>query len=159
MLRASLVFSVLYRWSFRSPYLFYLLTAGRRGCLFSLDHTQSHTTVSRNPLYEGSVRRRDLYLTTQKLYKTNIHASCEIRTHDPSKRLAADLSLRPRSHGDRPFIAVTRPTKLGKWFRNKPHSTAGSPLLTAGTMRIRKTKRMKESQRESCDSKAQDLMT
>jgi hypothetical protein len=36
-----------------------------RGCLLSLDHTQTHTTVGRTPLDEGSARRRDLYLTTQ----------------------------------------------------------------------------------------------
>jgi hypothetical protein len=41
-----------------------------RCCLFSLDHTQTHTTVGRTPLDEGSARRRDLYLTTQTLYKT-----------------------------------------------------------------------------------------
>jgi hypothetical protein len=40
-----------------------------RGCLFSLDHNQTHTTVGRTPLDEGSARRRDLYLTTQTLYK------------------------------------------------------------------------------------------
>jgi hypothetical protein len=56
--------------SFRSPSLFYLLVHSRcRGCLFSLDHTQTHTTVGRAPLGEGSARRRDLYLTTQTLYK------------------------------------------------------------------------------------------
>jgi hypothetical protein len=38
-----------------------------RGCLFSLDHTQTHTTVGRTPPDEGSARRRDLYLTTQTL--------------------------------------------------------------------------------------------
>jgi hypothetical protein len=40
-----------------------------RGCLFSLDHTQTHTTVARTPLDKGSARLRDLYLTTQTLYK------------------------------------------------------------------------------------------
>jgi hypothetical protein len=38
-----------------------------RGCLFSLDHSQTHTTFGRTPLDEGSARRRDLYLTTQTL--------------------------------------------------------------------------------------------
>jgi hypothetical protein len=56
--------------SFRSLYLFYLLVHSRcRGCLFSLDHTQTHNTVDRAPLDAGSARRRDLYLTTQTLYK------------------------------------------------------------------------------------------
>jgi hypothetical protein len=88
---------------FRSPSLFYLLVHSRcRRFDFSLDHTQTHTTVGRTPLDEGSVRRRDLYLTTQTLYKTNIHAPGGIRTHDPSKRWAADLGLRSRGHWDRP---------------------------------------------------------
>ena len=39
-----------------------------------LDHTQRRTTVGRSPLNEGSVRRRDLYLTTQQSQQTNIHA-------------------------------------------------------------------------------------
>jgi hypothetical protein len=37
--------------------------------VISLDHTQTHTTAGRSPLDEGSARRRDLYLTTQTLYK------------------------------------------------------------------------------------------
>jgi hypothetical protein len=64
--------------------------------VISLDHTQAHTTFGRIPLDEGSARRRDLYLTTQTLCKTNIHASGGIRTHDPSKRAAADPRLRQR---------------------------------------------------------------
>jgi hypothetical protein len=72
-----------------------------RGCLFSLDHTQTHTTVCSTPLDEGSARRIDLYLTTQTLYKTNIHAPRGIRAHGPNKRSAADLRLRPRGHWDR----------------------------------------------------------
>jgi hypothetical protein len=42
----------------------YLFTAGVEGFCFSLDHTQTHTTVGRTPLEEGSARRRDLYLAT-----------------------------------------------------------------------------------------------
>jgi hypothetical protein len=67
-----------------------------------LDHTQAHTTVGRTPLDEGSARRRDLYLTKQTLYKTNIYSTYGIGTHDPSKRSAADLRLRPRGHWKRP---------------------------------------------------------
>jgi hypothetical protein len=55
--------------SFRSPSLFYLFTAGVEVVYFSLDHTQTHATVGRAPLDEGSARRRDLYLTRQTLYK------------------------------------------------------------------------------------------
>jgi hypothetical protein len=80
----------------RSPSLFYLLVHSRcQGFVISLDHTQAHTTVGRTPLDEGLARRRDLYLTTQTLYKANIHSPGGIRTHDRSKRSPADFSLRP----------------------------------------------------------------
>jgi hypothetical protein len=92
--------------SFRSPSLCYLPVHSRcRGCLFSLDHTQTHTTISMTHLEEGSARRRDLYLTTQTLYKRQTSTPPgEIRTRNPSKRSAADLRLRPRGHWDRPMI-------------------------------------------------------
>jgi hypothetical protein len=47
----------------------YLFTVGVEGFDFSLDHAQAHTTFDRTPLDKGSARRRDLYLTTQTLYK------------------------------------------------------------------------------------------
>jgi hypothetical protein len=47
----------------------YLFTVGVEFFLFSLDHIQTHTAVGRAPLDEGSAHRRDLYLTTQTLYK------------------------------------------------------------------------------------------
>jgi hypothetical protein len=47
----------------------YLFTVGVEGFYFSLDHTQTHTTVGRTPLDEGSAHRSDLYLTIQTLYK------------------------------------------------------------------------------------------
>jgi hypothetical protein len=53
----------------RSFYYYLLVHSRCRGCLFSLDHTQAHTTGGRTPLDEGSARRRDLYLTAQTLYK------------------------------------------------------------------------------------------
>jgi hypothetical protein len=46
----------------------YLFTVGVEGFLFSLDHIQTHTTVGKTPLDEGSARRRNLYLITQTLY-------------------------------------------------------------------------------------------
>ena len=63
-----------------------------------LDHAQRRITVGRTLLDEWSVRRRDLYLTT---LTTNKHP-CRggIRTHDLSRRAAADLRLRPRGHRD-----------------------------------------------------------
>jgi hypothetical protein len=58
------------RTSFRSPSLFDLLVhSWCRGFLFSLDYTQTHSTVGRTPLDEGLARCRDLYLTTQTLDK------------------------------------------------------------------------------------------
>jgi hypothetical protein len=55
-----------------SQFLFLLPSHSRCPVFFSLDHTQTHTTVGRTPLDEGSSRRRDLYLTTQTLYKRRI---------------------------------------------------------------------------------------
>jgi hypothetical protein len=37
---------------------------------------------------------------------TNIHASGEIRNHEPSKRSAADLRLRPRGQWDRQDLSL-----------------------------------------------------
>ena len=67
-----------------------------------LDHTRRRTTVGRTPLDEWSARRIHLYLTT--------HNTCNrqtsmppggIWTHNLSRRVAADLRLRPRGHWDR----------------------------------------------------------
>jgi hypothetical protein len=73
--------------------------------VISLDHIQTHTTVGRTPLDEGSARQRDLYLTTHNtVQETNIHAADGIRTDDPSKRSAADLRLRRRGRWDGPAV-------------------------------------------------------
>ena len=67
----------------------------------SVTHTHTH---GRTPLVEGSARRRDLYLTKHNTQQeTDIHAVSGIRTHNSSKREAADLRLRPRGHWDRPI--------------------------------------------------------
>ena len=66
-----------------------------------LDHTQRRTTVGRTPQDEWSARRRDLCMTTQHSQQTNIHAPGGIRTHDLSRRAAADVRLRPCGHWDR----------------------------------------------------------
>jgi hypothetical protein len=52
----------------------YLFTAGVEGFYFLLI-TLRHATVGRTPLDEGSARHRDLYLTTQTLYKRQIFMS------------------------------------------------------------------------------------
>jgi hypothetical protein len=42
------------------------------------------------------------YYRPYNKHNTNIHAPGGIRTRNPSKKAAADLRLRPLSHGDRP---------------------------------------------------------
>jgi len=71
------------------------------------DHTQRRTTVGRTPLDEWSVRRRDLYLTKHNnhMRQTSMPPG-GIRTHDPSRRAAADIRLRPRGYRDRHSIWI-----------------------------------------------------
>jgi len=71
-----------------------------------LDHTQRRTTVDRTPLDEWSARRRDLYLTTHNTHNWQTSPG-EIRTHNLSRRAAADLRLRPRRHWARKLPALT----------------------------------------------------
>ena len=65
-----------------------------------LDHTQWHVTVGRTSLDEWSACRRDPYLTT---HSTPNRHPCPggIRTHSLSRRVAADLRPRSRSHWNR----------------------------------------------------------
>ena len=65
-----------------------------------LDHTQRRNAVGRTPLDEWSALHRDLY-DTQYSQQTDIHAPGGIRTHNVSRRAAADLRLRQRGHWDR----------------------------------------------------------
>ena len=60
-----------------------------------LDHIKQHTTVGRTTLDEWSSRRRDLYLTTHKIQQQISMPPFGIRTHNLSRRKAADLRLRP----------------------------------------------------------------
>ena len=76
-----------------------------------LDHTLWRITVSRTPLDEWSARRRDLYLTTHNTHTTNIRAPGGIRTHDLSRRAAADLRLRLRGYWDQ-LVYHTKEFKL-----------------------------------------------
>ena len=72
-----------------------------------LDHTQRRSTVVRTHLDEWSARRRDLYLTTHDTHnRQHIHASGGIRTHDLSRRAAAELRLRPRGRWDRLLLPL-----------------------------------------------------
>jgi len=73
--------------------------------LLILEVHRSHT-ATHHSRYDSSGRvislsQRPLPDNTQHSQQTNIHAPCGIRTHDISKRAAADLRLRPRGHWDR----------------------------------------------------------
>jgi len=64
-----------------------------------LDHTQRRTSVDRTTLDEWLARRKDLHPhNTQHSQQTNIHAPGGFRTHNLSRRAAADQRLRPRGH-------------------------------------------------------------
>ena len=72
-----------------------------------LDHTQRRTTVGRTSLDEWSACHRDLYLTTHNTHnRQTFMPPSGIRTHNLSKRAAADLRLRPHGHWDRPCIVL-----------------------------------------------------
>jgi hypothetical protein len=94
--------------SFHRPSLFYLLTVGVEVVYFHLI-TLTHTPQSVGLLWP---RDRPVAETSTWQHKhsqqTNIHAPGGIRTHDPSKHLAADLQLRPRGHWDRPHFHLWR---------------------------------------------------
>jgi hypothetical protein len=83
--------------------------------LFSLDHTQTHTTVGRTPRDEGSARRKTSTWQHKHSQEKNVHAPGGIRTHDPSKRSASDLRLKPRDHWDRLWFSISSP-KFGHWI-------------------------------------------
>ena len=65
-----------------------------------LDQTQWRTTDGRTPLDEWSAHRRYLYLTIHNTQNKHLCIG-GIRTHNLSRRAAADLRLRPRGHLDR----------------------------------------------------------
>jgi len=95
-----------YNFSHR-PFFFFCGAATQRGSWPPrswgfLDHIQRRTTVGRTPLDEWSARRRDLYLTTHNTHNRQTSMPPGgIRTHDLSRRAAADLRLWPRGHWDR----------------------------------------------------------
>jgi len=69
-----------------------------------------HTTVGRTPLDEWSAHHRDLYVTTLTTHKSPFPPG-GIRTHVPSRWVAADLRLRPRGHWERLKNKLDRITK------------------------------------------------
>jgi hypothetical protein len=64
------------------------------------DHSDMHT-LGRTPLDEGLARRRGLFLTTTKHRRQISMPPERIRTHNPSKRTAADRRRRARGHQQR----------------------------------------------------------
>ena len=64
------------------------------------DHTQTHHTRWESSGRVISPTLRPLPDNTQHSQETDIHDPGEIRTHNPSKRVAADPRLRQRSHWD-----------------------------------------------------------
>ena len=65
-------------------------------------HTGRHTTFGRNPSGRAiSPKQRLLLDNTQHSQQTDIYAPGGIRTHNPSKRVAADPRLRPHGHRNR----------------------------------------------------------
>jgi len=67
----------------------------------SRSHTTTHHSRYDSSRWVISSSQRPLQDNTQHSQQTNIHASGGIRTHNPSSRAAASLSLRPRGHWDR----------------------------------------------------------
>ena len=88
-----------------------------------LDHTQRRTTVSSTPLDEWSARRGDLYLKTHNTQKeTDIHPPGEIRTHNLSKRTAADPRLIDRTTSGTGIVNPLTPSN--------PHRGRTAPLTS-----------------------------
>jgi hypothetical protein len=72
------------------------------------DHTQTHHTSVRL-LWTSDWPDAKTSTWQHTTFTKDIHAPGRIRTHNPSKRKAADPCLRPRSHWDRPkFLNTVR---------------------------------------------------
>ena len=67
----------------------------------SSSHTTTHNTQQDSSGRVISQSQRPLPDNTRHSQQTNIHAPGGIRTHNLSRRAAADLHLRPRGHWDR----------------------------------------------------------
>ena len=88
--------------SFLSQFdIFCLLTLGVE---FAVPPNHTHA-LGRTPLHEWSAPSRDIHLTTHKIHADKLHSPGRIRTHNLSKREAADLRpcIPPRGHWDRRF--------------------------------------------------------
>jgi hypothetical protein len=120
--------------SFRSPSLFCLLTVGVEVVYFHLI-TLRHTPHSVGLLWtrDRPVAETSAWQHTHSQGK-KIHDPGGIRTHDPSKRSAADLRLRPRGHWDRlqiycPVVNYHKPTNglYSHWIDKKNYPTCFEP--------------------------------
>ena len=67
---------------------------------FYITHNDAPQSVGLLWTSDQLVVETSLYLTTHNTQQTNIHAPGGVRTHDLSRRAAADLHLRPRGHWD-----------------------------------------------------------
>ena len=82
--------------------------------LLILEVSRSHTTTYHSRQDSSgrviSSSQRPLPDNTQHSQQTNIHATGGIRTHDLSRRAAADLRLRPPGYWDRriPIISIIK---------------------------------------------------
>jgi hypothetical protein len=76
-----------------------------------IDHTQWRTTLGRTPLDEWSTQR-PLPNNKQHSRQTDIHAPGGIRTHNLSRRAAADLRLWPRGTRDRHLSRGVNPKSV-----------------------------------------------
>ena len=72
----------------------------------SRSHTMMHHSRQDSSGRVISSSQRPLPDNTQHSQQTNIHAPGGIRTHDLSRRAAADLRLRPSSHWDRRIVII-----------------------------------------------------
>jgi hypothetical protein len=72
--------------------------------LHTVEDSRSHSDTPHMVGLSGRVispTQRPLHDDTQYSQETNIHATGEIRTHNPSMWAAPDPRLRPRAHWDR----------------------------------------------------------
>ena len=78
----------------------------------SRSHTTTHHSRQDSCGRVVSSSQRLLPENTQHSQQTNIHAPGGIRTHNLSRRAAADLCLRPRGHWDWHFCAAQLTLRL-----------------------------------------------
>ena len=94
--------------------LFFLVAERQDICSLSHNTCQDHLIIEASRSYSDTPLLVGLLWTSDKpnaetstwQHTTHIHAHGGIWTHNPSKRTAADLRLRPRGHCDRPVITV-----------------------------------------------------